>query len=87
MLKGFESVMGQSKTWSVICKFSDVRESLQQTKRMNGSNMSPSRILNVLEPQIFQYNFLEGNSVKENSCYVQSTHRNVVTIWRCLYLC
>ena len=29
---------------------------------MNGSNMSPSLILNVLESQIFQYNFLEGNS-------------------------
>ena len=39
---------------------------------MNG-NMTPSLILNVLEPKIFQYYFLEGNSEKMAVTYHQHT--------------
>lgn len=37
-------------------------------------------MLSVLEPQIFQYDFLEGHNVFQKTRYWLSTQRNVVTI-------
>ena len=39
--------------------------------------MTPSLIFNVLEPKIFQYNFLEGNSEKMAVIYHEKKKKEI----------
>ena len=59
MLKGLQSLIGQFKTRSAFCEFSDVIESFT-TKEEDG--LTSFLILDVLEGKIFRYNFLEGHN-------------------------
>ena len=54
VLKALQCIIGLFQTQSSIWKFSNVRESIQQSKGMNLTFL----MLNVLEAKIFQYGFL-----------------------------
>jgi len=56
MIEGLQCIIGPLQTW----KFSNVRESIQQSKK-NGSTSLV--MMNVLEAKIFQYDFLGGHNV------------------------
>ena len=65
MTKGFQCIIRRLQTRSAIWKFSNVRESIQQSK----DGLTSFAMLSVLEVKIFQYGFLEEHKVCTNNYY------------------
>ena len=66
MTKGLQCIIGRFQTRSAIWKFSDVRESIQLSKRMDWLFFF---IFSVLEAKIFQHGFLDEHKVRLNNRY------------------
>ena len=64
MTKGLQCIIGQFQTRSAIWKFSNVRESMQQSKEW----IDFFSYVECFRSELFQYGFLEEHKVLVNTC-------------------